>query len=83
MAALLAESYLEARRLMDFDHLLEQYTTEREHQPGTGDESAFRERKMAVIREVALTATVFLERIFPHSKGTHTRELSLLRKASS
>jgi hypothetical protein len=78
VAALLAVSYLEARRLMQIDHLLDQYQNERDKSEQTA-EDPYRERRIAAIRGVLLNEIGFLEKVFPHSKETHDRELALLR----
>ena len=78
VAALLAVSYPEARRLMQIDHLLDQYQNERDKSEQTA-EDPYRERRIAAIRGVLLNEIGFLEKVFPHSKETHDRELALLR----
>jgi hypothetical protein len=81
VAKLMADTYTEARRLMDFDELIErlqQRVREERDSPGA---DATRVERIEIIRDVLRRYIEFLEESFPSSAGTHTREATILREA--
>lgn len=79
VASLLSESYQEARRLMEFDSLLERFQQLRT--TPTPDDPFF-ERRLETTHQVLLKELSFLEKIYPRSKDTHDVENAILRQRS-
>jgi hypothetical protein len=83
VARLLAESYPEARRLMDVDDLLHRYEAQRREEFAHPGVEPGRAEELEVLRNVLLDKITFLADLFPITAGTHDREISLLRQPSS
>ncbi len=79
VARLLADSYEEARRLMNFDKNLARYQ-ELAQQPG-GDPARDlgRSIRLGALRKALLTQLGYLETLYPKTEGTHTAERRALR----
>ncbi len=79
VARLLADSYEEARRLMNFDKNLARYE-ELAKQPG-GDPARDMGRsiRLGAFRKALLTQLGYLETLYPKTAGTHTAERRSLR----
>jgi hypothetical protein len=77
---LMAENYAEARRLIGFDTMIEQLQQRIREERGSPGTDPTRIDRIDTIRGVLRRYIEFLERLFPSSAGTHTRESTILRE---
>jgi len=81
VAPLLAETYNEARRILDFDTLFANYETLRRKASEAGPGDPFDVELLATTRAVLLSMIELIEQLFPKAAGTHEREMNSLRVA--
>lgn len=79
VARLLADSYEEARRLMNFDKNLARYAALAQQPGGDPAKDLGRSIQLGALRKALLTQLGYLELLYPKTAGTHTTERRALR----